>query len=316
MSAIRLTRFGAMLLAMIAPASHATAGDDPFADVVINYTPGSNPAPGYTNPNAALGEPARMTGLITPTAVVSPFNPAFGSGQIVSIGAGGSLTLGFNSPIFNHPGNPFGIDLIVFGNTGFIDSAHPDGVCAGIFGNDGGLIEVSANGVTWHAVPGVDADGLFPTLGYLDSGPYATTPGSFLSDFTRPVDPALRLADFLGLGHAQIVGLYEGSGGGTGIDIGALGLSQISFVRITVPPASPFNVEIDAVSAVAPSASPADFNGDGVVNGLDLGILLGSWSIPAGAPGCGGNIPCPADLNGDGLVNGLDLGILLSSWTI
>jgi len=49
--------------------------------------------------------------------------------------------------------------------------------------------------------------------------------------------------------------------------------------------------------------STADLNGDGVVNGADLGILLGAW-------GGGG----PADLNGDGIVNGADLGILLGAW--
>ena len=63
--------------------------------------------------------------------------------------------------------------------------------------------------------------------------------------------------------------------------------------------------------------NPADINGDGVVNGLDLGILLANWSIPPGSPGCGGaSGGCPADLNGDGLVDGLDLGILLASWTL
>jgi uncharacterized membrane protein len=65
-------------------------------------------------------------------------------------------------------------------------------------------------------------------------------------------------------------------------------------------------------------ASPADLTCDGQVNGLDLGVLLTSWSIPPGTPGCGGpaDALCPADLNGDGIVNGLDLGILLFNWTI
>lgn len=48
----------------------------------------------------------------------------------------------------------------------------------------------------------------------------------------------------------------------------------------------------------------ADLNGDGVVNGADLGLLLGAW---------GTSDPC-ADLNNDGLVNGADLGILLGAW--
>jgi hypothetical protein len=64
----------------------------------------------------------------------------------------------------------------------------------------------------------------------------------------------------------------------------------------------PFNVEI-----VAPTAPPcpADLNGDGAVNGADLGLMLGAWGA---CPGCA------ADLNADGVVNGADLGLLLGSW--
>ena len=47
----------------------------------------------------------------------------------------------------------------------------------------------------------------------------------------------------------------------------------------------------------------ADLNGDGVVDGADLGQLLANW----GGPGAG-------DLNGDGSVDGADLGLLLSEW--
>ena len=45
-----------------------------------------------------------------------------------------------------------------------------------------------------------------------------------------------------------------------------------------------------------------DFDGDGVVNGGDLGVLLASWGSSSG------------DLNGDGIVNGADLGALLAVW--
>lgn len=48
-----------------------------------------------------------------------------------------------------------------------------------------------------------------------------------------------------------------------------------------------------------------DVNGDGVVNGADLGHLLGDW----------GEGPSLADLNGDGVVDGVDLGTLLGAWT-
>jgi hypothetical protein len=47
---------------------------------------------------------------------------------------------------------------------------------------------------------------------------------------------------------------------------------------------------------------PADFNGDRVVAGADLGMLLGGWGGP------------DYDLNGDGISDGADLGILLGAW--
>ncbi|MCA9286587.1 MAG: hypothetical protein KDA22_15285 [Phycisphaerales bacterium] len=47
----------------------------------------------------------------------------------------------------------------------------------------------------------------------------------------------------------------------------------------------------------------ADLEPDGIVNGADLGVLLGNW----GESGCG-------DLNLDGTVDGADLGLLLGAW--
>jgi hypothetical protein len=57
------------------------------------------------------------------------------------------------------------------------------------------------------------------------------------------------------------------------------------------------------VQVPAPPACPCDLDGDHVVDGNDLGMLLGGW----GEPG-------PADFNGDGLVDGNDLGVMLGSW--
>lgn len=51
-------------------------------------------------------------------------------------------------------------------------------------------------------------------------------------------------------------------------------------------------------------ANPADFNLDGIVDGNDLGTLLGFWGATSG----------PADLNCDGIVDGNDLGTLLGYW--
>ncbi len=54
---------------------------------------------------------------------------------------------------------------------------------------------------------------------------------------------------------------------------------------------------------LAPTAAE-DLNGDGSVDGADLGLLLSAW---------GSNQP-EADLNGDGTVDGADLGLLLGAW--
>ena len=50
-------------------------------------------------------------------------------------------------------------------------------------------------------------------------------------------------------------------------------------------------------------ACPADLNGDRVVSGSDLGLLLGNW----GGSGIG-------DINNSGVVDGSDLGSLLGAW--
>jgi hypothetical protein len=52
--------------------------------------------------------------------------------------------------------------------------------------------------------------------------------------------------------------------------------------------------------------NPYDLNGDGLVDGQDLAILLSTW-------GCEGN-GCIADINGDLIVNGADLSGILANW--
>jgi hypothetical protein len=67
-----------------------------------------------------------------------------------------------------------------------------------------------------------------------------------------------------------------------------------------------FVASIDETTETFPLSS--DITGDGIVDGADLGFLLGEWNPPC--PGC------RSDLNEDGLVNGADLGLLLIDWTL
>lgn len=67
--------------------------------------------------------------------------------------------------------------------------------------------------------------------------------------------------------------------------------------------ASDLSIVADGVES-GPSL-PGDLDGNGVVDGADLAILLTDW----------GRSGVPADLNGDGVVDGGDLAVLLSNWS-
>ena len=62
---------------------------------------------------------------------------------------------------------------------------------------------------------------------------------------------------------------------------------------------------MDMMSVALVASVPGDLNGDGVVSGADVGLLLIQWGPCKG---------CSADFNGDGIVDGGDFGILLTYW--
>jgi len=207
---------------------------------VISYDPGTGYALRHTNVNAVLGEPSRVNPFGDPT---DPFNPAYGTNQILSIGAGGSLTVQFQQPVLNHPNNIFGLDFTIFGNSGFIITNAFDPVTfdwigtpatdGSLFGqNTGGTrVLVSRDGTTFYELDASRAptvDLLFPTDG--------------MGQFGTPVDPTLRQEDFAGLTLEQIRALYNDSAGGASYDISwarddegnPVFLPEINFIRVEV----------------------------------------------------------------------------------
>jgi len=212
-----------------------------LASGVVSYNPGSGFSPNFTNSSAALGAPASGAGI-------TPFAPPFSTSQLVSIGAGGSLTLQFNTPIINNPANPFGIDLMIFGNSFFVVSSGSgsSAITSGaIFTSTlSTRVEASADGSTWFTLD----PGLAPNVGTLF--PTDGTGSPFI-----PVNPALTSADFNGLNLSGIRSLYGGSAGGTGFDLSwardgtgnSVDLQSASFLRIDVLSG---RTQIDAISVV------------------------------------------------------------------
>ena len=240
------------VLAVASTVSTLRAAD--FADSVVGYEAGAGTSPRFRNPAAALGAPSQINPFGEET---DPFNPPYGTNQIVSVGAGGWLVLRFSTPILNHPNNLHGYDFTLFGNAGFIITNEFDltifdwiGTPAtegSLFGfNEGETrVSVSRDGVEYFVLQPV----LAPTV----DGPF---PADGAGDPHRPPLPGLTLPDFAGATLEDIRTLYNGSAGGTPYDIGwaidsrgePAFLPEVNFIRIDVLSGKS---EIDAVASVS-----------------------------------------------------------------
>ncbi|MCG3126516.1 MAG: hypothetical protein CHACPFDD_01352 [Phycisphaerae bacterium] len=248
--------FSTLCASAFAPQTWSFDIGDPWADRVVAYHGGVNPTLPYTDPLTSVGSPERFTGEGVFPSVVSVYSGAYGVDEIVSVGEGGWLTVAFDEPITDDPSHAYGVDLIVFGN-GFLFDSDGDDLADSAFDEGPFSISVSDDNVVYHTL-GVDFnDAVFPVQGYNDSGPFDPVPGNSPSDFLKPINPALGLSDLFGLSYAQIVALYDGSGGGIPVDIAASGLSAVNYVRIDVPTDDLRDVspEIDAFAAVPEPSS-------------------------------------------------------------
>jgi hypothetical protein len=149
--------------------------------------------------------------------------------------------------------------------------------------------------------------------------------------FTAPFAGRLRASTCPDLGgsasEATSVSIFDGCGTGAaalacdndvcdGITTGAaIGLAAGRSVFVRVSSQEPGLGSVGGVTGkvafVFSATCTGDFDGDGIVNGGDLGTLLSKWGtqIPPN-----GSADSAFDLNGDRVINGADLGIMLSKW--
>jgi hypothetical protein len=224
------------------PAIHAQ-----YASSVISYNAGTGATAGYNDPSTALGTPSTFTNDPRFPSAVDPYDPPYLADQIVSIGAGGSLTLQLGAPIRNDSAHAFGLDFIVYGNAGFIADFQTGISTGALFGADatGTRVSVSADNVTYFT--------LDPNLAPIFDS-YFPTDGA--GAFGQPVNPSLaNAASFNGLTMDQIRAEYGGSAGGTGYDLSwardaggnPVALDSINYVRLDVVSGK---AEIDGVVGV------------------------------------------------------------------
>ena len=259
-----------------------------------------NPADPYSRTNAVLGRPtvdapaSSWGSSVYPPSPIHPGSPAARPSDIVALTSPdeandvcGSVTIEFDHPVVDDPRNPFGIDFIVFGNAlqtlgGNAQVLGTDDPSAVVFTTDsvsgeGAVVSVSQDGETWFSFTnGPFADTFAPTLGRLydpvrpdpvlfEGTAYTNKYWGRPAHATIPVDPKVSGKDFKGRSLAEYATLYDGSAGGTGFDIGGLGLpcdargrKWIRFVRVTAPEAADTYQaapEVDAVADVAPAPS-------------------------------------------------------------
>ena len=238
------------------------AASNDWASEIIEYTPGENVPFGYTNASAALWHASEITDYEGSNTAVSVINPPWQNNQIVSVGTGGKLILKMGKRVNNYdePEHPFGIDLLVYGNTFFVydyNEGLPETNTWYTSSEEPAEIWVSADLTNWFIVTNCYADALLPTQSIDINGEP--------SDYLYPPSPDLLSNDWFDgtWSYSNTVAVYDGSAGGAPVDLSQLkaadgeatNLSYINYVKIENP-ISGNAAEIDAIAAVAEMPEP------------------------------------------------------------
>jgi len=291
------------LLGGIATAAHS----QDYATSVVRASLSST-AP-YNNPNAVLGQPTTLIndpgvfgdvpGIYHASIVLPAFNvnpagsPPSSNDLITSLGSSAnssqnSLIVKLAAPITHSDSHWYGDDFIVYGNAQFFgknfDSVTPTtdmsqyiiGGDYGIYQNGTPTISVSADGIHFTLLQ--TSQTFFPENPYSWAGISAADSSGFgaLNDFTKPVDPTLKVGDFVGQSVAFADNsLYRGSAGGQAFSLAGSGLSSIQYIQFTGVG------NIDAVAGVsdAPAVNPVPE----ASSAISLGVLalLGAGVLAA-----------------------------------
>lgn len=227
-----------------------------FATQIISTT-NLYPNYPYNNAEAVLGHPTLRfvdEGLVERTKIPEdPYNVApDGSDVITEIRAGGEITIQMGRKVYHNPGNPYGTDFIVYGNSFFgggliSDETDLDNYDLTSPNGHPTSVSVSQDGVNWYTYPTKSL--LFPDDAYYWDEPSHSWTDQQM-DPNKPLNPFIYTNNFNGLSCASALDQFIGAAGGTGFNLAASGLPWIQYVRVQ-PGAGTYTV-IDAIAAVNP----------------------------------------------------------------
>ncbi len=239
-----------------------------FAVLVIS-TNGVYTASPYNDPTAMLNRPALNfvdhfgTGTVHRTKIIEPpyWTAPDGSDVITEISSGGEVTVKLGRKVYDDPNNPYGVDLVVYGNSFFsasgISGFVGDGTDLNVaklssgFAGHTNVVSVSQDGTNWYTFTFTNTQSAFPDEAYR----WDDTNDSWTDEEmnpNKPLNPYVYTNNFSGHSVAGGLDQFNGSAGGSGYDLKASGLPWIQYVRIQ--PVAGYYTVIDAIAAVNPVA--------------------------------------------------------------
>jgi hypothetical protein len=315
-------RWLALVVCLLAGAP--AAGQDPFADAVHAYTPGTNGGFGADLlPDIVLGPP-RGAGLV------------MGSFDVLALGIGGSIVMRFDLPVIcDGPG----ADFTVFEN------AFHSGSPTGPLFTEYGYLAVSQDGeaffeIPYNAASGAGLAGRTAVLSHPDNDispldPAVSGGDAFdLADvgldwaaYVRIVDvadaiadtgdlPQFRIAPNAGFDFDAIAALHacdpSTASTPTPTSTAMAPSATPTAVATETPAAETPTLALPTVTATAPVSIRGDLDGDGRVTSTDADVLIvelydGDGDAVAAAGGGSIASGSAADVNGDGRITGADL---------
>lgn len=191
----------------------------------------------------------------------------------------GAIEVEDGGRIFAAPGAAIGVDIV---NGGAFHLGTTEGATGSIYVNSDYTQMESGELVVDLTGPDLIDRDFFEFTGAVDLG------GTLAVSLTEDFEPTIGDSYTILYGGGGVLGTFDSIVGAEGFSVAYL----------------PTSVVLTYQGSIF-----GDLNGDGVVDGADLGILLGSWGACVECAGC------IADLDGNCEVDGADLGLILGAWS-